>query len=275
MRFLLHPSSFILQPYIRGVIMASETITRMSVALGAAATATFDPGVGKAWEVNHVGSSAAFIAGALFGQVPDVEIGLVKGAQTAIIVCDPVTDPGNRNGRHRFIFDHTTNLTVKNTAAGGANISIVGKEVNANNVKTDIVAIPPPGTSIVTIDPGVDQGILVTEIGCNVWTVPAADINPNINVGFAFGGLVASKFWDATHIKGHDENLDLYVSHLCQLQFTDIGAAGCNVGYSAEKAANVKSYVEDVGIGGHMHVNPPDGEEWIEGSYFPEVENGV
>jgi hypothetical protein len=246
--------------------MGSNTITRMSAALAGGDTATFVPAPKTAWEVNEVGSSVAFIVGGLFGSVPNVEIGLVKGAQTCIIVCDPNTDPGNRNGRHRFLISDTVNLTVKNTAGGAANVSIVGKRVIPNNVKSDIVTIPPPGTSIVTIDPGVGQGILVTEIGSDVWTVGPADINPNIDVGFAYGGLVASKFWDSTHTKGHDENLDLYVHHICQLQFTDIGAAGCDVGYCAEVASGVRSYVEDipvVGVNGHMHVTPTDGEEWL------------
>jgi hypothetical protein len=244
--------------------MSSNTITRMSAALGGAATAEFDPGAGNAWEVNYVGSDQAFIVGGLYGSVPDVEIGLKKAAATCIVCVDPATDIGNRAGEHRFLLKRPVTLTVKNTAAGAANISIIGKKINPNNVLSDILAVGAGGS--VAVDPGVGQGMRITEMGYSVWTVGPADINPDMLVGFTddTGALVASLFWDYTQPCGHDQHLELYTRHECQLYVTDgIGAAGGNMGYCAEKAGNVISSITDVANGANLDIKPTDGNEYL------------
>ena len=246
----------------RGAIMSSNTITRMSAALGAGVTAEFDPGAGNAWEINYVGSDAAFVAGGLYGSVPDVEIGLKKAAATCIICIDPTTSPGNRAGEHRFLVSNTVTLTVKNTAAGGANVSIIGKKINSNNVLTDIRAVGAGGS--IAIDPGAGQGMLTTEIGYSVWTAGPADINPDMQVGFTDGTLVASRFWDSTQPCGHDQKLNIYTRHECHLYLTDgLAAGGGNAGFCAEKAANVISYITDVANGANLDVTPVDGNEYL------------
>jgi hypothetical protein len=234
----------------------------MSAALGGAATAEFDPGAGNAWEVNYVGSDQAFVVGGLYGSVPDVEIGLKKAAATCIVCVDPAIDPGNRAGEHRFLLKRPVTLTVKNTAAGAANVSIIGKKINANNVLSDIVPVG-AGASI-AVDPGVGQGMLITEMGYSVFTVAPADVNPDMIVGFTddTGTLIASVLWDYTQPCGHDQRLEIYTRHECQLYVTDgIGGAGGNMGFCAEKAGNVISYITDVANGADLDIVPADGIE--------------
>jgi hypothetical protein len=248
--------------YKWGDDMSSNTITRMSAALGAGNTAEFDPGAGRAWEVNYVGSDAAFVAGGLYGSVPDVEIGLKKGAATCIICVDPTTDPGNRAGEHRFLVNHSVTLTVKNTAAGAANVSIIGQRINPLNVLSDIIAVGAGGS--VAVDPGVGQGMLITEMGYSVWSAFPADVNPDMMVGFTDGTLIASIFWDYTQPCGHDQHLELYTRHECQLYVTDgLAGAGGDMGFCAERTANVISSITDVANGANLDIKPTDGIETL------------
>lgn len=235
--------------------MASNTVTRISVAVGAGATVAIQPAAKVAWEINQIGSDQAFV-----GDSPDVEIGMRKGATNAIIVIDPTIDAGNRTRQYKLLINNTVYLTVKNTAAGGANISVIGKLTNPFNVLSDILPIGIGAT--ITLDPGSAYSMRIYEIGNSVWTAGPADINADVSVGMTDGALVASVILDPTMIRGHDKQLDLISSHDFQIYVTDTGGGGCDFAFSAEKIGNVRNMLDDIGNGDDLIVQPPDGEEW-------------
>lgn len=229
-------------------------ITRISIAAGAGDTLEFIPAAGKAWEVNYAGSDKAFVSG-----FPDVEIGLKKGALTAILTIDPTTDPGGRNKAVRIFVTMAVTLTVKNTGGAGAKISISGKTTPAANVLTDILTVPGGGT--IEFDPGITYDALVTALGSDTWTAGPADVNPDMIVGFTDGTLVASKLWDQTMICGHDMGLQLYTNHACRLLFT--AAPAVNIGISAIKAGvPVISRIANIATGAPFDIIPDDGDEY-------------
>jgi hypothetical protein len=233
----------------------SNTISNMTLALGAAATADIIPATGQAWDINMVGSDAVFVVG-----VPDVEVGMKKvaGGLTAIMLIDPTTDPGNRNRMHKWLVTPAVHLTVKNNAAAGANISFIGKRIAFSNVLSDVVALGIGAHA--HIDPGATYNAVVYELGASLFH--AGDINPDIIV--TTDNVIGDEalIWDPHNIWGHDKQLNIPVSTLNKLKVTNANAGGLNFAYSAEKARNPVATFADLLTGTTLDVIPPDGEEW-------------
>lgn len=234
----------------------SNTVTAISLNVGAGASVSFQPAAKQAWEINLIGSNNAFVA-----NVPDVEVSLTNGVLSAVMLLDPTTDPGNRGRMHKYLVNNTLYLSVKNTGAAGAEISITGKKINANNVLSNIVAIGAGLT--VKIDPGPTYDMVIYEMGASNFTAGPADINPDVSVGYDDGTFSLAKIWDPTMVFGHDKQLQIPVSHTLQLAVTDTDGGGGNFAYSAEKARGVVYAYDDVGIAGTLDVAPPDGQEWV------------
>lgn len=234
----------------------SNVISNMTLALGAAATANIIPATGQAWEINMVGSNQVFVVG-----VPDVEVGMKKvaGALTAIMLFDPTTDPGNRNRMQKWLVTPAVHLTVKNTAAGAANVSYTGKRVNPNNVLSDVVALGIGAHA--HIDPGADYNMAVYEFGASLFH--AGEINPDIRITADDTIGDEAIIWDQHNIWGHDVQLNIPVSTSRKLKVLNGNAAGLNFAYSAEKARNPVGASADLATGTSLDVIPPDGEEWL------------
>lgn len=232
----------------------SNTITRISVNVGAGANVDFQPSAKEAWEVNLITSNNVFVSG-----VPDVQVALKKAAATAIMLLDPTTDPGNRGRMHKYIINNTVFLNVTNTGGAGAEIGIIGNKINPFNVLSDVVAIGAGAT--INIDPGAGNALMIYEMGSGAFS--AGEINPNITVNYDDGVLSAGIIWDPTMIWGHDKQLAIPVSHDLQLAVTDSDGGGQNFGYSAEKLRNMVYQYEDVLAGADMDIVPPAGQEWI------------
>lgn len=232
----------------------SNTITAISINVGAGASVDFKPAAGIGWEINLIGSNNLFVA-----NVPDVEVSMTNGVLSAVMLVDPTTDPGNRGRMHKYMVTNGVYLSVKNTGGAGAEISVIGKLANVNNILSNIIAIGAGATE--NIDPGSAYDMVVYEMGAS--NLSAGEINPDVNVAYDDGTLSAALIWDVTNIFGHDKQLMIPVSHALQLAVTDTDGGGGNFAYSAEKARGVVYAYEDVGIGGTLDVAPPDGQEWM------------
>jgi len=233
-----------------------NVITAISVNVGAGATADFQPGAKEAWEVNIVGSNKAFV-----GDVPDVEVSLKKGASTAIMLIDPSTDPGHAGRMHKFLVNNTVYLSVKNTGAAGANISIVGKQISPSNVLSDVLPIGAGAT--IHVDPGLNYSMIVYELGTSAYTAGPADVNPAIDVFQDDGALDTAIIWDSTMIFGHDKFLMIPVTNALQLNIKDKDGGGLNVAYSAEKVRNVRFIYDTILSGADLDIVPPAGSSWL------------
>jgi hypothetical protein len=232
---------------------STNLISVNQAAVGAGASWTVRPPVGEAWEINIVGSDQAFVTG-----VPDVEIHYTDGAKDAIMVLDPTTDPGKRR-LYKFIITRDVYLSIKNTAAGAAVLSVSGKKVNPFNARAGIVTLGAGGTY--DLDPGT-TAIRVFEMGGSVWTVGPADVNPNLTITATDGTLVASKLFDPTMTCGQDKALDIPISHDCRLLITDTGGGGCDFAWCGMVSEfEVISDVQDIGAGANLDFRPTDGYE--------------
>ena len=233
----------------------SNTISNMTLALGAAATANIIPAAGEAWEINMVGSDAVFVLG-----VPDVEVGMrkVAGALTAIMLIDASTDTGNRNRMHKWLVTPAVHLTVKNNAAGAANISWIGKRVNPDNVLSDVVALGIGAHA--HVNPGVTYNMAVYEFGSSLFH--AAEINPDIKITTDDAIGNEAIIWDQHNIWGHDKQLNIPLSSTMGLVVLNGNAAGLNFAYSAEKIRNAVAASANLATGTDLDVIPPDGQEW-------------
>jgi len=233
----------------------SNTISNMTLALGAAATANIIPAAGQAWEINMVGSDAVFVLG-----VPDVEVGMRKiaGALTAIMLIDANTDAGNRNRMHKWLVTPAVHLTVKNNAAGAANISFIGKRVALDSVVSDVVALGIGAHA--HVDPGDAYSMAIYEFGASIFH--AGEINPDIAITADDATGDEALIWDQHNIWGHDKQLNIPVSHTARLKVTNGNAAGLNFAYSAEKKRNPVAVSFDIPTGNDLDVIPPDGQEW-------------
>jgi len=233
----------------------SNTISNMTLALGAAATANIIPAAGQAWEINMIGSDQVFVTG-----VPDVEIGMKKvaGALTAIMLIDPTVDPGNRNRMHKWLVTPAVHLTIKNNAAAGANVSFIGKRVNPGNVLSDVVALGIGANAI--INPGATYNMAIYEFGASLFH--AGEINPDIRITVDDATGNEAIIWDQHNIWGHDKQLNIPVSATTRLKVLNGNAAGLNFAYSAEKARNPVAVSADLATGTDLDVIPPDGQEW-------------
>jgi len=233
----------------------SNTISNMTLALGAGATANIIPATGQAWEINMVGSDAVFVLG-----VPDVEVGMKKvaGALTAIMLIDASTDTGNRNRMHKWLVTPAVHLTVKNNAAGAANISFIGKRVTPSNVLSDVVALGIGANAI--INPGVTYNMAIYEFGSSLFH--AGEINPDIRITVDDATGNEAIIWDQHNIWGHDKQLNIPLSSATGLKVLNGNAAGLNFAYSAEKARNPVAVSDDLATGTDLDVIPPGNEEW-------------
>lgn len=236
----------------------SNTITAISVNVGAGASVDFQPAAGQAWEINIVSSNNVFV-----GNVPDVQVLMKKGVATAIMLRDPTVDPGNRGRMHKWLVTNTVFLSVTNTGGAGAEIGIIGKKTNPFNVLSDVLPIGAGAT--IHVDPGSNNDMMVYEMGNSVFTAGPADINPNVLVVYDNLTLATAVIWDPANIFGHDKQQMIPVSHALQLNVTDSGGAGCNFAFSAEKLSlgKVKFTYQTVAPGADMDVIPPAGEEWL------------
>jgi hypothetical protein len=233
----------------------SNTISNMTLALGAAATANIIPAAGQAYEINMIGSDQVFVLG-----VPDVEVGMrkVAGALTAIMLIDASTDTGNRNRMHKWLITPAVHLTVKNNAAGAANISWIGKRINPDNVLSDVVALGIGAHA--HINPGVTYNMAVYELGSSLFH--AGEINPDIKVTTDDATGNEAIIWDQHNIWGHDKQLNIPLSATMGLVVLNGNAGGLNFAYSAEKVRNAVAVSGDVATGADLDVIPPDGQEW-------------
>lgn len=233
----------------------SNTISNMTLALGAAATANIIPAAGQAYEINMVGSDRVFVVG-----VPDVEVGMKKvaGALTAIMLIDPTTDPGNRGRMHKWLVTPAVHLTVKNTAAGAANISWIGKRVNPENVLSNVVALGIGASD--AIYPAITYNMAVYEFGSSLFH--AGEINPDIKITTDSPAGDEAIIWDQHNIWGHDKQLNIPLNPITGLVVTNGNAAGLNFAYSGEKARNAVALSADLATGTNLDVIPPDGQEW-------------
>ena len=233
----------------------SNTISNMTLALGAAATANIIPAAGQAYEINMIGSDQVFVLG-----VPDVEVGMrkVAGALTAIMLIDASTDTGNRNRMHKWLITPAVHLTVKNNAAGAANISWIGKRVNPDNVLSDVVALGIGAHA--HINPGVTFNMAVYEFGSSLFH--AGEINPDIKITTDDATGNEAIIWDQHNIWGHDKQLNIPLSATMGLVVLNGNAGGLNFAYSAEKVRNAVAMSANLATGTNLDVIPPDGQEW-------------
>lgn len=233
--------------------MASNIITGISAAVGAAASITVRPPVSEAWILNDFSSDTAFVSA-----VPDLQVSLTDGATAAIVLMDPTTSPGKRTRQTKLYVTNAIYASIKNTAGGNANLGWFGEKVNVNNVRCGTITIG--ATSFGVIQPPAGETWMITEWGTTPFTV-AGDLNPAVEVGLTNGVLVASRFILPTNSRAQDKQPNIIINHDVYLNL--YSTPGVEFYYSAIRIPNTAiSSVTDVVGSANLDIIPPAGDEW-------------
>ena len=247
--------------------MPSNLITNISAAVGAGASIDVRPPVGQEWLVTDFFSDALFVT-----DVPDLQVSLYDGASACISLRDPTLDPGKRTRQYQFYLTRDNYLRITNTAGVGANVGFTGERVRAGLTVADKVTIG--AGAAVDIQPPVGQTWKLTEFGAVAWTVPASDINPNVEIGLTDGTLIASRIVLPTMVRGQDKQPEIYINNTVYLHV--FSTPGTDFAYCGRRVPEtcISSVVDVVGSA-TLDIRPTAGQEWVITEIAAETWNGA
>lgn len=236
--------------------MGASTYTN-GIQAAVAGGANFDirPAVGHAYCIEEIGSDVVFV-----GDVPDVSVALRDGVHAdAVVRIDPTTAVQKGNRAFELYIDRDTYLRITNTAAGAANISWLGRQVNPALVQTQIVTAPNGGT--VDVRPAAGHIWKVFESGCETM---GANNRPNVTIYLTDGVLVASALCDETHNLRWDDIHGWILSNDIFIRIAPIAAADNDVGLSMmEIPGEAFSGITDVAGAATLDIRPAVGYQCV------------
>lgn len=201
---------------------ASTYVTDISAAVAGAASVDIQPAAGDAYCIEEVSGDAAFVGG-----IPDLSLNLIEaGFAVCILRIDPTTAV-QKNRKLEIYISNTCYLRITNTAVGAQNVGWFGKQVNANNIRSQVLTAPNGGS--VDFQPPVGEIWKVTEISGE--TMGAAN-HPNVTMYLTDGVLVLSALCNETQNCKFEKLWNLYLTNANYLNVAPIAAADNDVGLS-------------------------------------------